>query len=387
MKKLAIITTHPIQYNAPLFKLLLERGEIKIKVFYTWGEEVLKEKFDPGFGKTIHWDIPLLEGYDYCFVKNSSKNPGSHHFNGIDNDGLINDIEEYNPDSILIFGWSFRSHLKVLRHFYGKKKILFRGDSTLLNEKKGFSFKKSLRHIFLKWVYSHVNTALYVGSNNKKYYEKFGLKKNQLIFAPHAVENERFGNASETNRRQQMGIEENAMVFLFAGKLESKKNPILLLEAFLQSGISKAHLVFVGTGHLESDLKNKVMFQNEEKKRRIHFIDFANQSRMPGIYEMADVFVLPSSGSNETWGLAVNEAMACRKAVLVSDQCGCANDLVKEGINGYVFQSNNRVDLIVKMRLLSSQMDKLKNMGQQSFEMIQNWSFEKIAEVIEKAVK
>ncbi|MGN6533252.1 MAG: glycosyltransferase family 1 protein, partial [Ginsengibacter sp.] len=83
--RLAIITTHPIQYNAPLFSLLAKRNTINIKVFYTWGEKVLQDKFDPGFGKNINWDIPLLEGYDFQFVSNISADPGSHHFGGIDN--------------------------------------------------------------------------------------------------------------------------------------------------------------------------------------------------------------------------------------------------------------------------------------------------------------
>ena len=69
-KRLAIITTHPIQYNAPMFALLSTRGKVQVKVFYTWGESVLKDKYDPGFGKNISWDIPLLDGYDYCFIKN-----------------------------------------------------------------------------------------------------------------------------------------------------------------------------------------------------------------------------------------------------------------------------------------------------------------------------
>ena len=72
MKRLAIVTTHPIQYNAPLFKLIQERGNIQIKVFYTWGKTALKNKFDPGFGKYISWDIPLLDGYEYSFEKNIS---------------------------------------------------------------------------------------------------------------------------------------------------------------------------------------------------------------------------------------------------------------------------------------------------------------------------
>ena len=67
-KRLAIITTHPIQYNAPFFELLHSRNNIEIMIFYTWGKEALEEKYDPGFDKKIKWDIDLLKGYPYQFL-------------------------------------------------------------------------------------------------------------------------------------------------------------------------------------------------------------------------------------------------------------------------------------------------------------------------------
>ena len=68
-RRIAIITTHPIQYNAPLFQLLAERNIVSIKVFYTW-EQSKDGEYDPDFGQHRNWDIPLLAGYDFEFVKN-----------------------------------------------------------------------------------------------------------------------------------------------------------------------------------------------------------------------------------------------------------------------------------------------------------------------------
>jgi hypothetical protein len=124
--KVAIISTHPIQYNAPLFQLLGESNHLEIKVFYTWGTDVLEKKFDPGFGRIIEWDIPLLKGYQYVFVENTSKNKGSHHFGGIDNPDLINQIEDWGANALFVFGWSFKSHLACLKHFHQKIPIFFR---------------------------------------------------------------------------------------------------------------------------------------------------------------------------------------------------------------------------------------------------------------------
>src|SRR5258708_36114106 len=135
MKKLAIITTHPIQYYAPVFKLLTERQQLNIKVFFTWGENAVN-KYDPGFNRKIEWDIPVLGGYAYEWVKNSSKDPGTHHFTGIVNPGIINQVDAWQPDAILVYGWGFQSHLKGIRHYKNKIPELFRGDSTLLSEQK-----------------------------------------------------------------------------------------------------------------------------------------------------------------------------------------------------------------------------------------------------------
>jgi len=341
MKRLAIITSHPIQYNAPLFKLLHKRNIISIKIFYTWSQTEKGAIYDPGFGKQIEWDIPLLEGYDYTFVKNTAKKPGTNHFKGIVNPTLNMEIEEWKPDAILIFGWAFNSHLKCLRYFHNKVPIFFRGDSTLIGERWGI--KLLIRTLFLKWVYTHIDIALYVGSNNKRYYERHGLKESQLFFAPHAIDNNRFNSNKEefTSRalswRKDLGIKEAEIVFLFAGKLEPNKNAELLIKAFKKLTNKKnVHLIIVGNGFMEKRLK-----QRYSSIPNLHFIDFQNQSRMPIVYHLGDVFVLPSKGPVETWGLAINEAMACSRAILVSDRCGAAVDLVNNGINGFIFKNNN----------------------------------------------
>lgn len=385
MKKLAIITTHPIQYNAPVFRLLHERQRIESQAFYTWGAAVLQDKYDPGFDRTIVWDLPLLEGYNHVFANNVSTEPGSHHFNGIDNPGLIQAIEAYAPDAVLVFGWSFKSHLKIIRHFKGKVKVLFRGDSTLLDEDGNFSVKQLVRPFFLRWVYRFVDVALYAGSANKAYFLQYGLRNEQLVFAPHAVENDRF--AKEVVPYPLAGIPSKAIVFLFAGKFIPKKDPLLLLEAFISLDDPDAYLVMVGNGVLEPTMMERITVLPRGLRERIHFVPFQNQSVMPAVYQLADVFVLPSQGPGETWGLAVNEAMACGKAVIVSDKCGCSADLVKPGMNGYSFGSGNRDELlsILQGAMLEGK-DGLRRMGDASREIIDEWTFEKVACSVEQVV-
>ncbi len=374
MTKLAIITTHPVQYNAPLFKLLTNRGNITVKVFYTW--EKGAEGFDVGFGKSFNWDIPLVDGYDHTFLSNN----GDHRkgFWDVKNPTLIGEIEKWNADAVLIYGWNYWSHLRAMHHFKGRVKVLFRGDSTLLGERTGI--KQVLRRLFLKWIYSHVDFALYVGKNNKEYFLKHGLKEHQLAFAPHAIDNERFFDDSNsyTSYREelmdQLGIDKDSRNIVYLGKFQRLKNLDLLINAFGQVERNGWKLILVGNGEHEEELK-AMATQNPN----IHFLPFQNQRRIPAVYRLGKIFCLPSM--SETWGLSVNEAMACGMGVIVSSKVGCAVDLVQNGSNGFVFESGNLVDLVEKLQMMNN--SDLLEMGKRSREIIANWTFEKQAEAIE----
>jgi len=387
MKKLAIVITHPIQYYVPVFRLLAEKAEVK--VFYTIGGNANNTQFEPGFKREIKWDIPLLDGYLYEFVENTAKHPGSQNFSGIKNPTLNGKIKTFKPDAILIYGWAYQSHLAVIRHFYKKIPLWFRGDSTLLDENSGI--KNLLRAISLKWVYRHIDRAFFVGQANKSYFSNFGLKERQLTFAPHAIDNNRFGEdrlIESELLRKELGVTDDSALILFAGKFEKKKNPTLLLQAFLELSPTNAHLLFVGNGEMEQSLKqqaNKPADENSAfKKTKIHFMDFQNQSYMPVVYQACDLFCLPSQGPAETWGLAVNEAMAAGKAVLVSDKVGCTKDLISDGENGLIFESGNLTDLKIKLSQMLENLNFLLKMGKKSQLIIKQWNFKNQADTILK---
>lgn len=339
----------------------------------------MEDKYDPGFGKSIQWDIPLLEGYEYEWMENTASDPGSHHFKGIDNPGIIASIESWKADAVLVYGWSFKSHLKVMRYFKNKVPVFFRGDSISIG-KTGY-FKSVMRKIFLKWVYRNIDMALYVGTLNKVYFKSFGLKETQLKFAPHAIDNDRFLKTENIKNkaiewRQNLGIQPADIMFLYAGKLDENKNTILLANAFVKVSNANSYLLIAGNGTCEEGLKKEF-----ENYKNIHFLPFQNQSLMPVLYAMADVFVLPSL--SETWGLSINEAMASGKPVLVSDTCGAAIDLVQNGVNGFIFRSRDEKDLLDKMRKLLEQENDRQKMGNASLEIIKEWNYEKDCMAIE----
>jgi len=407
--RLAILISHPVQYYVPLFKLLAEKTAIELKVFYTLGK--INDSVDQGFGKEIIWDIPLLDGYDYEFLHNRAKKKGSYHFAGISNPDLINKVSYFKPDGIMIYGWAYSSHLRAIRYFKNRVPIWFRGDSTLI-DKQSF-IRGALKKFFLKWVYRQIDLAFYTGSHNKAYFKHYGLREEKLIFTPHAIDNERFAEdrSVEAKRlRSLLGIPENNLLILFAGKLETKKDPQLLLDAFILMNRTNTHLLFVGNGDLEESLKDKVeslsfdyaqvdnvqnnqeIREKEEKRSRnekkgnsklkVHFMDFQNQTQMPVIYQACDLFCLPSKGPNETWGLAVNEAMAAGKAILVSDKVGCGADLIKEKKNGYTFKAGNQDELIEKLKILTDRPRLLEQMGAASAILSGDWTLLRQVEII-----
>ena len=372
MRKLAIVITHPIQYYIPVFQLLAKH--IPLKVFYTGGTAGMN-KYDKGFNKRISWDIPLLQGYDYEFIPNYAYSPGSHHFLGILNLNAARQIRNFNPSTLLIYGWAYLSHLTLILSFKHKLPILFRGDSKLIQGKSRITdFLKSL---LLRRTYRHVYKALYVGTANRAYFNTYGLTEPQLAFAPHAIDNIRFSEdrSSEVHSlRQELGIRAEEIVVLFTGKLMENKNPALLIKAFCSMNIPDTHLLIVGSGLLEQELK--ILASRKSSSRSIHFLPFQNQSRMPVIYQACDLFCIPTKAPGETWGLAVNEAMAAGRAILASDEVGSAVDLVSAE-NGLIFKSDNLIDLTQKLTGLVASKNELTRLGENSKQKIAEWSLEK----------
>jgi glycosyltransferase involved in cell wall biosynthesis len=374
MIKLAIITSHPIQYYAPWFRHLAEATELDIKVFYLWNFGVTK-KVDVDFQEAIEWDIPLLVGYDYEFVPNISSNPGSHHFWGLQNPSLTERVLAYNPDAVLLMNYNYASIYRFLATWNSHKiPLLFRGDSHRLLTSR--SIKAIAKQQVITQIYRRFAACLYVGKANYDYFRYHGVPEKSLFFSPHAVENERFLSQAENANHQaqawkrELGIPDNHAVILFAGKFETKKRPLDLLNAFLQANLKDVSLLFVGAGSLLQDLKLRATGNSN-----IYFAPFQNQSWMPRTYAIADLLVLPSYGEGETWGLVVNEAMCLARAVIVSSHVGCAQNLVQPYRNGLIFSAGDVSALTNSLKEALSNRQRLKAWGEESRQIISHYSY------------
>jgi glycosyltransferase involved in cell wall biosynthesis len=383
--RLAIVLSHPIQYYSPIFQALARSGKLVPRVFYTWSQTAAAPVSDPGFGRAVTWDIPLLEGYEFEFVPNVAGRPGTDHFGGLRNPALNAAIESWGAAAVLVFAWNAHSHLEALRHFKGRIPVFFRGDSTLLD--RSAWWRAAARRVFLGWVYRHIDVAIAVGSNNSDYFRWCGVPADRIALAPHAIDTRRFADPDGAHERRaaewrrELGIPAGARVLLFAGKFQSKKDPLLLLDAFQNCG-HPGRLVFVGNGELEEKLRARAAGRAD-----VHFLPFQNQQSMPAVYRLGDVFVLPSRGPGETWGLALNEAMAARRPVIAGSKVGGARDLVTPGINGWTFESGHLAQLTDVVRQALSCTDQILHaMGAAAADTSASWSIEAAAAGIEAAV-
>ena len=346
--RLAVVLSHPTQYYSPWFRWLRTHTTLEFRVFYLWEAGVTAQP-DPGFLTTFKWDVDLLSGYDSEFVPNIARRPGTEHFWGLRNSALTTRLAAWQPDAVLLFGYAYATHLRLIAWARRQRVLLiFRGDSHFL----GRTAPGGLRTFLLKLLYRKFAAVTYVGQANRDYFTALGVPAEKLFFAPHAVNHALFDSArpepaaAARALRNQLGLATSARVVLFAGKFVAAKQPGELLEAFLSLNIPGTALVLVGDGPEKAALQERA---RSAPAGRVHFLPFANQSEMPARYLLADVFALPSRGLYETWGLAVNEAMHMGLPCLVSNRVGCQQDLVSDGVTGWVFRADDVAQLRDKL--------------------------------------
>ena len=387
---LGIFATHPIQYHVPLWRKLAARSDVRIHVYYA-NDLSVKGGIDPEFGIPVKWDVPLLEGYKYSFLKNISKNPGlGKGFWGLNCPEVKSICRQERFDAVLVHGYSLLFELQVFQAAWHENiPIMIRGDNREgTGMKKSFAFEY-LRSMVLKQLYRRVNIGLAVGKYMRRHFLRHGMKEEDIIDCVHCIDTDLMQRQKELflpqrNRlRSEAGITHDDVVLLFLGKLIPVKNPSLLVRALQHLKlIPNLWIIVVGEGELrqktERDLK-QIM------GAKAIFPGFVNQSEIGKYYVMGDVFVLPSK--RETWGLVVNEAMLFGLPALVSDRVGCREDLVINGKTGFVFPSDDETALVNNLQDILNKPYVLKQLGQTAAEHIKRYNADAAVEGIIKALE
>ncbi len=331
---LLIVSTHPIQYYSPLW-VDISRN-IESHVLYLYANGVNGAFFDDEFNTAVKWDIDLLSGYQYSFLSTKTYDLDKK-FLKINFFSFIKLINKLNPNSILIPGWGYYDCMliAIICKIKGIK-ILIRGDSNYRSYNP--RLRNALKNFYLKFYFSFVDYFLYVGLANKRLYKIFNIKDSKLIYSPHAIDNKRFISSNAIPNKGNINI-------IFVGKYVDRKNPLIFLDLAEKINCEFNEIVWtmVGDGPLAHQVNNRIKFL-KRKNVRVKNIGFINQSNIVDIYNSADIIILPSIF--ETWGLVINEAMSCNVVPVVSNQCGCSDDLVSDLDSNLVFEDCNLQSLI-----------------------------------------
>lgn len=357
---LLYLVSHPIQYQAPLLRMIAADGRWRLRVVFERMDTVAGYH-DPGFGTQVHWDVPLCEGYDNVSLAET---------------GLEAEIAA--ADVVWLHGWASRSMHRALglARRLGKP-VLMRAENWDGAMPDGPGLRGWVKRLYLRRIFSRCSAFLAIGSANRAYYRRFGIDDRHIFTVPYAVDNGFFSTLAEQAEldklRDELGIQAGHQVVLYAGKFQARKHPEQVVMAWKSLPSPRPVLLMVGDGEMRPALQAMA-------EPGIIFAGFRNQTQLPGLYRLADAFVLPSE--REPWGLAVNEAMACGTAVVVSDQVGAAFDLVDENV-GSVFPANDVAalsDALQRVLVQSAQR------GEAAYQRIGTWDFRADLDGLGKAV-
>ncbi len=345
--RLTAVLTHPVQYYAPWFQHVAAHApEIDLTVLYATEPTAVQQ--GTGFGQAFTWDVPLTEGYRAQVVRPARPQDrvDSASFFGLDVREIGEALRATRPDVVLVPGWH---SITLVRAILAARRmnvpLLFRGDTNLDSAPEGW--RGRLWRFKTKRLLALFDAYLTPGRRVRAYLEALDVDPWQIVDAPHVVDNERFAAAARpfqsadgrAKARERWKVPADACVLLFVGKLEEKKRPLDVIRAAARLD-PRASVLIAGSGDLEGACRE------EAARLGVHvaFAGFLNQSEIGQAYAAADLLVLPSD-ARETWGLVVNEALATGLPVVVSDQVGCAPDLVDD-TTGATFACGNLDGLV-----------------------------------------
>src|SRR6266540_3489204 len=314
--RLAHLVAFPIPYFVPLYRQLSARPEVELTVYF-YSDATAAEFHDPGFGRTVRWDAPLLDGYHWKVLP-SAKRPPNHGSLTRPNWDIVRSMLRSEHEVVWTHGYAhLTTWLCVLAARARGAHPLIREEQTLLHGRPWR--KRVLKQVALRALFG-LASGLYIGEQNRRYFQRYGMPDERLFPARYCVDNAFFQERAE--------------------------------ELVRRDGIPGVRMV-----------------------------GFLNQTELPAAYTAADVFVLPS-GMHETWGLVVNEAMNFSLPVIVSDKVGCGQDLMRQGWNGFSVSHRDTQDLAWAMKVLAGDPKLRQTFGARSRQLVSRYSIEACADGI-----
>lgn len=395
--RLAYLVSHPIQYQAPLLRRIAQEPHIELTVLF--GSDFSVRGYqDKGFGVEVKWDVPLLDGYHYEFLPRI-RDTATVSFGSPINYGILSclrgscgDGKGAPFDVLWVHGYA---SVNALHGILAAKAlgipVLLRAESWLQDRARSGP-KLAVKRLFFQMLKGMVDGVLPIGSLNADYWRCYLGDEFPQSLMPYAVDNDYFQRCSEEARagradlRAELKLDPSRPVILFASKLQRRKCCSDLLAAYAKLSPAPGvephpYLVIVGDGEERAALERQAAASGFDGVR---FCGFRNQSELPRFFDLASVFVLPSR--HEPWGLIVNEVMNAARAVIVSNEVGCAPDLIRDGVEGCVFPVGDVAALANALERVLATPEAAADMGQRGLQRIQTWGFEADIQGLRQAI-
>lgn len=378
--RLAYLVTHPIQYQAPLLRRVAADPGIDLTVYFQ-SDLSLRAYYDADFGRSIEWDVPLLEGYRSEFLPALGGRDRLSLFRPLSY-GIVSRLLRERYDFLWVHGYSrwFNWVAMAAARLAGTR-VLLRDDATPISRPRSALKRFLKRHIVFRALAWICDGCLATGSRNRDFYRQNGIGPERIFSVPNCVDNDYFAaraRAAAPERetlRATLGLDPGRPVILFAAKFRALKRTgdliaatRLLIERRLCA--RPPYLLLVGDGAEKAELERQAIPIADS----VIFAGFRNQSELPAFLDLCDVFVLPSEF--ETWGLAVNEAMSASRAVIVSDRVGCAPDLVEDGVNGFRYPCGDVEALARCLAKVLESPETIRALGEGSARLIGGWGLQ-----------
>jgi 1,2-diacylglycerol 3-alpha-glucosyltransferase len=299
---------------------------------------------------------------------------------------LRRSLDESKPDVVLFPGWGHAYSLVALSWAIRQKVPTVVITDSQYTDHPRYWWQELIKRRIVQLI----TAGFAAGRMSCDYLIALGMPPERTAIGCDIVDNEHFfrgaREAREAGSALRKRLELPDRYYLVVNRLIPEKNVQAILNAYAaycrKGAPGNWKLVIVGEGPLRMELNNLV--RTLDIGSRVLFVSAKEYHAMPQYYALASALILAST--TEPWGLVVNEAMACGIPVIVSDRCGCAADLVRDGVNGFIFSPSDPDRLTEIMVEFGSGSIDLDAMGSKAQEIISTWSLKRYVESLQSVL-
>lgn len=376
----ARIVSHPTQFDVPLYILLRQTSKIDLMVYYWRGVE-LDTLIDPELGQPPGWDFAMTDGYNWQLLPKNScilwRMLGEHIF------------KKDRYDLVLVSGWgSMVARLAILFGILMHAPLVVISDTTMLYRRK--NWRASIRKVILKSLFKFVPAFGVTGSLARTHLNVLGVPDEKIFLFPYTIDVETFRTRSNEVRRhkveirREMGLSPDDLIFLVVAKFVPREGvrEVLLAYRNIVKQNNNVGLLIVGDGQQREELKR---FVHEYHLANVTFTGYQPYSQLHKFYGISDAFI--HAAREESWGVSVNEAMACALPIIASDRVGATYDLIRNSKEGFIYAGSAPEALTKAMQhFINLPQAAREEMGAHAADMMRGWTYTNVvAEIIRMA--